>query len=348
MSPDTDLTTRLHQQALALGFARTGVARAEPLSAEAVHLQRWLQDGCHGEMDYMARTQAVRTDPSHEGMLPGAQSVFVLATPYARADAPRGPSPGRVARYAQGRDYHNVLQKRMRHLTRTLRDAGHAARASVDTLPVMERAWAQRAGLGFIGKNCCLIIPGLGSHVLLSAVVTTAPLVANEPMAERCGRCTRCLDGCPTAAFRGPRSLDARRCISYLTIEHRGPVEPSLRPAMGEWLFGCDVCQDVCPYTRTSPAPAADTEAFASHPRLDIDAADILAMDTAAFDTHFAGSPMRRPRREGMARNAAIVLANTGSRRALPVLRQAAVSDSSPLVRETAAWAVAELEGADD
>lgn len=342
---DRPLIEALKARAAELGFAATGVARAEALSPEADYLRDWLARGCHGEMEYMERTEAVRVDPNHAGMLPSARSVMVFATPYARVeDSGATTAPGRVARYARGRDYHNVLHRRLRHLTRMLRDAGHEARASVDSMPVMERAWAQRAGLGFIGKNACLIIPGLGSHVFLSAIVTSAELPVDEPMAERCGSCTRCLDGCPTSAFDAPRRLDARRCISYLTIEHRGPIEPALRDGMGDWLFGCDVCQDVCPFNATAPEPAERTEPFAPHPRLQRDVADLLEMDDAAFADYAKGSPMRRPGRAGMARNAAIVLGNARDRRALPVLQRAAQHDASATVREAASWAIEKLQ----
>jgi epoxyqueuosine reductase len=271
--------------------------------------------------------------------------LVVLATSYARAEPPRGPLPGRVARYAQGRDYHNVLHKRGKKLANMLRDQGHHARVGVDTLPLFERAWAQRAGLGFIGKNCCLIIPGLGSHVLLTVLVTSAELPVDAPMKERCGACTRCLDACPTRAFVGPRELDARRCISYLTIESRGPIPESLREPMGTWLFGCDACQDVCPFNATKPLPEALTEPFKADGRWQThDAEALLIMEDQAFSAYAQGSPIQRPGRAGMARNAAIVLGNSGDRRHLPVLREAAVRHDQELVREAAAWAALRLE----
>jgi epoxyqueuosine reductase len=338
----------LRARALALGFARAGVARAGPLGEEGERLRAWLAAGRHGEMSWMAETAAVRADPRHEGMLPEARSVVVVVAPYARADAGEriGPAPGRVARYARGRDYHNVLHKKLRKLTSLLREHGHAARASVDSLPVMERAWAQRAGVGFIGKNCCLIVPGLGSHVFLAAIVTSAELPADAPMAERCGSCRACLDACPTSAFAGARELDARRCISYLTIEQPGAIPEALRASVGDWIFGCDVCQDVCPFNRTSPAPPEATTAFAPDPRWSAaDAAAVLAMDDRAFAAWAHGSPVQRPGRAGMARNAAVVLGNRGGRVHLPVLRRAAAEDPSEVVREAAAWAIARLTG---
>jgi epoxyqueuosine reductase len=339
-----ELKRALGEQALGLGFHRIGVAKAEALGVEGERLRAWLAAGRHGAMRWMADTVEVRADVRHEGMLASARSVVVLATSYARAEPVRGPVPGRVARYAQGRDYHNVLHKRLRKLAAFLRAEGHHVRAGVDSMPIFERAWAERAGLGFIGKNACLIIPGLGSHVFLSALVTSAELTPDAPIKQRCGACTACLDACPTRAFVGPRELDARRCISYLTIEQRGPIARELRAQMGAWLFGCDVCQDVCPFNRTAPVPAEQTRAFASDPRWQAaDAASLLELDEASFAHYAHGSPLQRPGREGIARNAAIVLGNTRDKRYLPVLQRAAGHDSE-VVREAAAWARAQLE----
>jgi epoxyqueuosine reductase len=338
------LKERLVARARELGFQRLGVARAELLTPEDERLRSWLAAGRHGAMRWMEDTAEVRTNPTHAGMLPSAKSVVVLATAYARAEAPEGPAPGRVARYAQGRDYHNVLQKRARKLADLLRAEGHATRAGVDSLPIFERAWAQRAGLGFIGKNCCLIIPGLGSHVLLTALVTSAELPIDAPMKERCGACTACLTSCPTRAFRGPRELDARRCISYLTIEQRDPMPEALRSSVGSWMFGCDACQDVCPFNRTAPLPAEQTEPFRASARWRAHTAgELLAMDEARFADYAEGSPLKRAGRVGMARNAAIVLGNSRDKRHLAVLDEAAAQHDSHVVRDAASWAAREL-----
>lgn len=343
------LNQRVERIGRELGFARVGFARAERLEPDAQRLDAWLAAGHHGGMDYMQRTAGVRVDPTHPQLLAQARSVIVLAAPYAGREPPPRLVPGRVARYARGRDYHNVLHRRLRRLTATLRELGHHARAAVDSMPVMERAWAQRAGIGFIGKNCCLIVPGLGSHVFLCAVITSAELDPSEPMRERCGQCRLCLDQCPTAAFVEPRVLDARRCISYLTIEHRGAIEPELRPLMGDWLFGCDVCQDVCPFNRGAARAEPAGDAFAEQPRFTThDAQALLQMSEPEFGNFAEGSPLRRPKREGLARNAAIVLGNTRTRRALPVLREAAANDASGVVREAARWAIERIESDPD
>lgn len=334
----------LARRAKELGFARLGVARVEPLGRDGDALRDWVAKGHHGSMAWMADTLEVRLDPSRPELLEGARSVVVLATPFARAEAPTGPRPAVVARYAQGRDYHNVVGKRMRKLARVLRDAGHGVRYAVDTMPILERAWAQRAGVGFIGKNCCIIVPGLGSHVFLSALITDADLPPDTPMAERCGACELCLHACPTEAFEAPRELDGRRCVSYLTIEHRGPIPTELRAGIGDRLFGCDDCQDVCPFNRTAPPDAALTEPFATDPRLATELGSLIEMDDAQLREWATGSPLRRPGREGLARNGAIVLGNSKDRRHLPVLRRLVSGDPSETVRDAARWAIAEIE----
>lgn len=341
----SELKTRLSERARELGFARVGVARAEPLQLEAERLYAWLRAGRHGEMGYMQETAEVRADARHPGMLPSARSVVVLATPYAHAEPAQGPEPARVARYAQGRDYHNLLLKRARKLAEVLRAEGHSVRSGVDTLPLYERAWAERAGLGFIGKNCCLIVPGLGSHLFLTTLVTSAELPADSPMKERCGACTACLDACPTRAFVGARQLDARRCISYLTIEQRGAIPEPLRAGVGAWLFGCDACQDVCPFNQAKGASAHGASAFAADARWRQRGAEaLLSLDEAGFQAYAQGSPLKRAGRDGIARNAAVVLGNVGGKRHLPVLREAASTHTSPVVREASAWAARQIE----
>lgn len=344
MDSADELKARLIERALGEGFARVGVARVEPLGEEAEHLERWLAAGHHGTMTWMKETASLRLEPSRPEILDGARSIVVLAAPYARAPAAVGPTPGLVARYARGRDYHNVLRRPLGRLARWLREQGHGARATVDSAPVYERAWAARAGVGFIGKNCALIVPGLGSHLFLATLLTTAELEPDEPIATRCGSCRACLDACPTDAFVGPRELDARRCVSYLTIEHRGAIEPSLMSAIGAWFLGCDGCQDVCPYNRRLHQGAFSTESYAPADRWTRwDAADWLTMSEEQTLERTEGSPARRLGRERLARNAAIVLGNAGSKAHLPILREIAQSDASGVVREACAWALDEL-----
>lgn len=323
-----------------LGFARVGFARAERLGPEADALARFLAEGRHGTMGWLAENVEVRVDPSHPGMLESALTVVVLAAPYAgRDDAAPTLAPARFARYARGRDYHNVLTKRARKLAAWLEAAGHRTRVAVDTKPVLERAWARRAGVGFVGKNCCLIVPGLGSHVFLACLVTAAELSPDEPMDDRCGSCVRCLEACPTRAFVGPRELDARRCISYLTIEHDGAIPEALRPALGNRVYGCDDCQLVCPWNRyAKPAGIPDFDV-----RHGLDAAtlvDLFAWTEADFATRMEGSAIRRIGFERWSRNLAVGLGNAPTTPAVVAALRARADDASALVREHVGWAL--------
>lgn len=334
-------------RAHALGFHRVGVAPAAPLDEDLARLRAWLDAGRHGEMHWLAEEPEARADVTHAKVLPGARSVVVCALAYHRGDERSPLADGEIARYARGRDYHNFLRKRLRKLAAWMRATfGAQAAPLVDTSPILERAWAQRAGVGFVGKNGMVIAPGLGSYVLLGEVVTDLALAPDAPMTERCGACTRCLDGCPTRAFAAPWVLDARRCVSYLTIELRGEIPHALREGIGDRVLGCDVCQEVCPYNRTAPPPAESTRDFAHDGRWSgHDLATLLALDEEAFARLTEGSPAARPGREGLARNAAVALGNVGTRRHLPVLQRAAAEDPSPVVREAAAWAAARVAG---
>lgn len=329
-----------------LGFLRFGVAKAERLSEEGEYLREYLSEGREGSMRWLADTAEVRIDPRHDGMLPSAESVLVFAYPYPRKGEALHYGPGRIARYAEGRDYHNVLKKKLRRIERHLHERGFEARHSVDSRPVYERAWARRAGIGFIGKNCCLIVPGYGSHLFLATVITSAALAPDAPLEGNfCGSCTACLDACPTGAFISDFRLDARRCISYLTIEERGPIADELEGKMGDWLFGCDACQDVCPYNRSERIPDVAGGPFAPLPAHDgRDLIGLFELDEETFRDGFAGSPLKRPRREGLVRNAAIVLRNRGDRRSLPILYKAREAEPSPLIREAAANAISAIE----
>jgi epoxyqueuosine reductase len=343
MNIDGALTERVKALATEIGFARVGIATAERLEEEGAQLDAWLAEGRHGQMSWMQDTAAVRKDPRDPKMLEGAASIVVMVAPYPRRSEYRGPSPARVAKYALGRDYHNVLTKKVRRVERLLEDLGYASRVAVDSKPVFERAWAERAGLGFVGKNCCLIVPGLGSHLFLACVVTTAPLVADAPMERRCGSCTLCLDACPTRAFPEPRQLDARKCISYLTIEHRGPIPVEHRAALGPWVFGCDVCQDVCPYNQTS-GEGGEIDGFGVGERwVGVELTSFLEMSEETFREWSAGSAVKRAKHEGLARNAALVLGNRGAASHLSILDEARRNHPSAVVRDAAEWAHHEL-----
>ena len=345
MTLDAQLTEEVRRMARDLGFARVGVARAQRLESEGKRLRDWIDAGYHAGMEWMASHSDVRTDPTHPGMLEGARSVVVVALAYAVGPPTKvGLTPGRVAAYARGRDYHTIMRKRLRAIAKHLRVRGHAARACVDTAPVLERSWAQRAGLGFVGKNCCLIVPGLGSHVFLGTVITDAVLEADDPMPSKCGSCRRCLDGCPTRAFVAPGVLDANRCLAYWTIEHRGTIPREFADAVGDRLFGCDDCQDVCPFNAGRPTHRPDPAFDTIEPCASLGASDLLTMSASDFDRTFVGSPLKRCGWEGAARNGALVLGNAGERHHLPVLQHAAAEHPCESVRDAAQWAATRVD----
>jgi epoxyqueuosine reductase len=328
------LTEAVRERALALGFDRVAVGPAAPPEHGAA-FERWLRAGYAGTMHYLARGREARLDP--EILLPGARSVVAVALNYRPTAEVPGWEP--IARYARGRDYHEVMRPRLRALADALRElAGPEtrSRACVDTSAVLERDLAARAGLGWIGKNTNLLEQTLGSFFFIGLVLTTAELEPGAPVADRCGTCTACLDACPTRAFVAPYVLDARRCISYLTIEHRGPIDPELRPAIAEWAFGCDVCQTVCPWNRKAP-PTAEPALEPREPLASLPA--LLALDEAGFRLRFRDSAIRRTKRAGFVRNLALVL---GNRREAPAVAALARlrEDAERAVRDAAAWAL--------
>jgi epoxyqueuosine reductase len=333
------LTARVKESARQLGFDLVAVGPAEPAD-HAAAFERWLDAGHAGTMGYLERGRDRRADPGR--VLPGARSIVVCALGYFQGPAAVGP-PG-VARYAWGADYHGVMEPRLRVLADTIAACapGTAARAYVDTGPLLERDLAARAGLGWVGKNTMLLHPALGSFFFIGTVLTTAELEADAPLPDRCGTCTRCLDACPTDAFVGPYELDARRCIAYLTIEHRGPIPATLRSGVGGWTFGCDVCQDVCPWNRRAPVTREAAFGARPHPPL----AELLALDEVTYLDRFRGSPLKRARREGLARNAAVALGNRGARGDVAALTRA-LSHAEPIVRSHAAWALGRIRGED-
>jgi len=343
----------LQERAGELGFDLLGLAPATPPTHGAA-FTTWLAQGYHGQMKYLARQASQRLDP--QAVLPGAQTIIAVAASYYTGDGPDADASdrgrGRIARYAWGQDYHQVLQPRLEALLAFLpAEAGGAAhgRAFVGDGPVLERDVAARAGLGFIGKNACLINPRLGSWLSLGVLLVDIDICAthfesaSHISQPNCGSCTRCLEACPTAAFPQPYVLDARRCISYLTIELRGSIPRELRPLLGNRIFGCDVCQEVCPWNSRLARPTIEP---AFQPRPDQAAPSLLpllSVDEAVFQARFAGTSILRTKRRGLLRNVAVALGNSGDPAAVPALIQA-LADPEPLVRSHVAWALGQLD----
>ena len=331
-----------------LGFDLVGVASAEVLDEDLERLRAWVEAGHHAALGYMGRNPPERADP--RTLLDGVRSVVTVAVNHWN-DAPPFAAEGRfgrVARYAWGLDYHDVVIPRLRELAAAIEaELGIPlrAKAACDHSPILERGFAARAGLGFFGKNTCLLIPRRGSYAFLGEILLDVEL---EPtprlMADTCGTCTACLPACPTDAFPEAFVLDSRRCISYLTIEHKGAIPEALRPKIGPWIFGCDVCQEVCPFNRFASEtswPELRPESGVG-PRLDL--VEVLSLRSdEAFRARFRGTPLSRPKRRGILRNAAVVARNVGATDAIPALRIAAAEDAEPLIREHARWALAGL-----
>ncbi|MFQ5897035.1 MAG: tRNA epoxyqueuosine(34) reductase QueG [Candidatus Methylomirabilia bacterium] len=330
------LAEAVKTKALELGFDRVAIGPADP-PEHGQAFDEWLNAGYAGTMEYLRRGRAKRHDLQQ--LLAGARSVIAVALNYYQGNLPEAQGWEGVARYAWGRDYHDVMTPRLEMLLAFLREAGGTdvrGKVYVDTGPVLERDLAARAGLGWVGKNTNLLHPDLGSFFFIGVILTTAPLDHDAPLPDRCGSCRACLDACPTQAFVAPYVLDARRCISYLTIEHKGPIPRALREGFAEWVFGCDLCQIVCPWNRK--ATVTPERAFFPSARLP-DPAELLTFDQVGFRRQFEGTPFTRPKRGGFERNVAVVLGNRRDPATLPALSQA-LADSDPLVRQHAAWAL--------
>ena len=346
VSADT-LTARLRAQSLEAGFAAMGVCAPGDIPEAAERLRAFLDAGMHGQMGWMADRAAWRADP--RALWAEARSIVMLAESYAPEADPlevtRRPDRAAISVYARGRDYHDVVKKRLKRIGRWLLDqpeaSGAAIKVFVDTAPVMEKPLAQAAGLGWQGKHTNLLGRGIGNWIFLGAIFTTLELDRDAPERERCGSCTRCLDACPTDAFPAPFRLDARRCISYLTIEHRGPVDEALRPGLGNRVYGCDDCLAVCPWNKF--AVAARDQRLSAQPELDAPPlADLARLDDAAFRERFAGSPIKRTGRDRFVRNVAYAIGNSGD----PALAEAVrplCDDPDPAVADAARWALARL-----
>ncbi len=346
------LKAALAAEAERLGFAKLGVTRPDALPELPGRLAAFLAAGHHGQMGWMAERTGWRGDPA--ALWPAARSVVMLAEAYTPAHDPlqilARRDRGAISVYAQNRDYHDLVKKRLKRLGRWLlaqpEAAGGAIKVFVDTAPVMEKPLAAAAGLGWQGKHTNLLARDLGNWVFLGAIFTTLALPADAPAADHCGSCRACLDICPTDAFPAPYRLDARRCISYLTIEHRGPVDPALRAGLGNRIYGCDDCLAVCPWNKF--AVSAREIGYAARPDLTAPAlAELAGLDDAGFRARFSGSPIKRIGRDRFVRNVAYAIGNSGE----PSLRPAVAAlteDAAPAVADAARWACARLDAGRD
>lgn len=333
----------IRERALAEGFAAMGVCAPDAIPQAPARLAAFLGAGRHGQMGWMADRAHWRGDPG--ALWPAARSIMMLAEPYTPAHDPLAvldrPDRGAISVYAQGRDYHDLVKARLKRVGRWMVEAfGCEIKVFVDTAPVMEKPLAEAAGLGWQGKHTNLLSRDLGNWFFLGAIFSTLPLPPDPPEADHCGTCRACLDICPTQAFPAPRQLDARRCISYLTIEHRGPVDPDLRAAMGNRIFGCDDCLAICPWNKFAVegaemryrAPDPDPPALA----------DLAALDDAAFRARFAGSPVKRIGRDRFLRNVLYAIGNSGDPTLAPIAA-AHRAEPDPTVADAADWALARL-----
>jgi epoxyqueuosine reductase len=299
---------RVKEAAVREGFPHAAIARAGAIDPED-RLGAWLRAGRHADMEWIARTKAVRQDVDER--LPGCRSVVVVARPYHRPRPEAAAKAGKVSNYAWGRDYHRVVRKPLRRLAQEIEELGSdvATACCVDSGPVLEKFWAARAGLGWIGRNSLVLRRDLGSYFFLGVVLTTLELEADAPAADYCGACRACVDACPTEAIVDSAVVDSRRCISYHTIENRGDIPQEVADKMDGWVFGCDICQEACPWNRKAPHTAEND----FHPRpghANPQPEDLLKMDEAEFRAEFEGTPILRAKREGMQRNARIALRN--------------------------------------
>jgi epoxyqueuosine reductase len=342
-----EIANGVKEQARALGFSMAGIVSADP-SPHLAAYHAWIAAGLHGEMGYMARPDRVarRNDPGV--ILPGVRTIICVGLDYATAQVAESvlndPARGRISNYAWGADYHDVMVPRLEALAAWLAQAAGEpvrSRAYVDTGAILERSHAQQAGLGFTGKSTMLIAPQRGTFFFLGELLTTLALPPDRPNGSAtpsCGRCTRCLTACPTGAFPRPFVLDARRCISYLTIELKGAIPPALRPLLGNHVYGCDICQTVCPFNRFAPETVEPLfrpiDPDQAAPPLD----RLLTLTEPRFRELYGGGPIGRIGRDRLVRNACVAAGNSGCRDLLPLLERLCREDNSPLVREHAAW----------
>ena len=336
-----ELKDELVRRAQEIGFDDCRVTAADaPRYAE--EFRAWIQAGAGGEMDWIGRGAEKRCDP--QLVLPGARSVVVVAMNYWQGGSSSpNDNGGRIARYAWGDDYHDIIQRKLQELDRLLAAAGGRQKVYVDTGPVLERDFAAEAGIGWHGKSTMLLNRKLGTWFFVGEILTTIELPLDLPQVSRCGSCTRCIDACPTDAITAPHQLDARRCISYLTIELKGSIPLELRPLIGDRIYGCDDCLDACPWNRF--AKVAREGAFAARPVVaQMRLRDFLLLDDAQFRHLFRGSPIKRIKRRGFLRNVCVALGNVGTAEDLPALTMA-TNDRELLIVEHARWAIEQIEG---
>lgn len=331
------------QVALRLGFSDCRIAAVHGPADHGERFLEWVGDGRYGDMDWMAANPHRRMDPRL--VLPGARAVVCVALNYYTAAPEEGPvaagARGRIARYAWGDDYHEVMDAKLRDLAAVMEELGGTQRLYADTGPVLERSWASASGLGWNGKSTVQIHKNWGAWTFLGEILTTLDLVPDAPAQDHCGSCTRCIKACPTAAILGSRSLDARRCISYLTIEHKGAIPLEFRRAMGDRIYGCDECLEVCPWNRF--AKDSREAAFAARPYVNgWRLRDFLTLSDEAFRQLFRWSPIKRIKRPAFLRNVCVALGNVGDASDLPAL-EAAAADNDPLIAEHARWAIEEI-----
>ncbi len=335
----TPLKTKLVALAQKIGFDVCRVVRCDSPDHLA-EFNQWFDDGAAGEMAYLARGAEKRADP--QKILPGAHSIVVLAMNYFQGTEARSSNrTGRIARYAWGDDYHDVLATKLKTLDEFLRESGGVQKCYVDTGPILERDHAAKAGTGWHGKSTMLINQQLGTWFFLAEILTTLDLPADAPARDRCGKCTRCIDACPTGAITEPHRLDARRCISYLTIELKGSIPTELRPLIGDRIFGCDDCLEACPWNRF--AQASRDVAFSTKPATaNFGLRNYLRLTEPEFRNLFRSSPIKRIKRRGFLRNVCVALGNVGTTDDLPALEKIA-TDPEPLIAEHAAWAIKQI-----
>lgn len=326
-----------------MGFDSCRIAACD-VPAHASEFRQWLRDGAHGEMNYMQRGEEKRCDP--QKVLPGAKSIVALALNYFQGNESRRSSrqlgiTGRIARYAWGDDYHNVMEAKLEKIDEFLSSFGGQQKYYVDTGPILERDHAAQAGIGWHGKNTMLIDERLGTWFFLAEILTTLELPIDEPVEDRCGTCERCIKACPTGAITAPHRLDARRCISYLTIELKDSIPLELRPLIGDRIFGCDDCLDVCPWNRFAQV-SHETAFSPRESTTGMSLRQYLELTDAQFRQLFKNSPIKRIKRRGFLRNVCVALGNAGDASDLPGLERAA-ADPEPLVAEHAAWAIEQI-----